>query len=56
MSGEALDAGGLSPVKDGSEAWRKLARKELYGSMDISIKVDYTKKRMTNDAFCDKID
>jgi len=31
MSGEAPDAGGLSPVKDGSGAWRKFARKGLYG-------------------------
>ena len=30
-SDEEEDAGGLSPVKDGNEAWRKLARKELNG-------------------------
>ena len=28
MSGEAEDAGGLTPVKDDNEAWRKSARKD----------------------------
>ena len=28
MSGEAEDAGGLTPAKDDNEAWRKAARKD----------------------------